>query len=349
MWRIVLMVALAIGLAATASGTSAQTGGGTLRAESQKVVVGQTSQVWLLGAWDIPGPDTIAYSVTMHFNADFITVSGCTSDAEDSDSTCERSDESTVVFSSASSAPPTWTNAWKLGLVDLTCTRAGIVNVTVAISSWQSSMPDAPPQPDVQGGVLTCVTNLPTLSVQSATGIVGQPVAVNIVVSDMPEPGLGAWTVDVTYDETRLDVALPGCAANFGSVCSMSYFSTHGRQGRFTGAFPTGLQGTFTIGTAYFQCRVQGATPLVLSASVFADATPGSPQNINVQIQNGSITCLTELPTAAPTATPTPPSSLPAAGGGASSSQPVAPWWPFALLAAGGAAAFGAALVRRRA
>jgi hypothetical protein len=341
MWRAVLAAALLVGVAMTASTARAQTGGGTVWIGSGAAAIGETAYVNVLAS-DVPAPGVGAYAITIHFDSSVIQMTAC---AVDPNSACEQPDEGTLIISAASTE--NLSGEWVIAGITFRCAGRGASPLTVGINSWGSAIPEtATPQPAIENGSIQCGSGRisGTLSVQSATGVVGEPVAVNIVVSDLPEPGLGAWTVDPVYDPSKVHPV--GCSPTLGGVCSMSYASN---EGRFTGASVTGVTGTFSLGSVSFKCLVPGTSAITLTTNVFADATPGSPQNIDVQIQNGTVTCLKELPTAAPTATPQPTAAaLPPSGGGASRSQPVAPWLPVALVSIGaGAIVFGEAWRRR--
>ncbi len=345
MWRAVLMVALAVGLAATASEAAAQTGGGTLTIGSGAAAVGETAYVNVLAS-DVPAPGVAAYAVSVQFDPTVLQVTSCSVDPS---TTCEQPDDNTIEIRETSKENAT--GNWVVAGVTFRCAVRGLSPLTLARSLWASaSVPETKqPAPGLENGSIQCGSGRisATLSVQAGTGVVGGIATVNIVASHMLEPGLGAWTVDMTFDPSRLSptsVNQRGCTGYFGTVCSMHYSAT---QARFTGASASGLLGDITLGTAFFRCLGPGTTAVSLTTNVFADANPNSPQNIDVDINNGTVTCLEPATTVPPVATPTPPSSLPPSGGG-NGRQPITPWWPVALLAAGGAMAFGAVWMRRR-
>ncbi len=62
-----------------------------------------------------------------------------------------------------------------------------------------------------------------------------------------PDAGLGAWTVDVSYDPTVLHAT--SCTAPGFSACNAAY---SGSGARVTGASATGLTGTAVLGTVTF-------------------------------------------------------------------------------------------------
>ncbi len=180
-----------------------------------------------------------------------------------------------------------------------------------------------------------------TLSVSSVTIAPGGQGSVD-VRANVPSPGLGAWTLDMTYDPSK--VSIVSCApAPSHSVCNPGFASN---KIRLTGATGPGLIGDVSLATITF--RMLAATsaacgspsPLTLVATLFSDATVGNPQPITVTPTNGTITCqVAAAPTAvAPTATALPalvPSGT-GTDGGASSSWLIAGLVGTGLLALAG-------------
>jgi hypothetical protein len=141
-----------------------------------------------------------------------------------------------------------------------------------------------------------------TLSISSPTiAPAGQGVA--DLRSNVPAPGLGAWTVDITYDTTKVSVA--SCAPAQGGVCNPAFAAN---QVRITGASANGLIGDTSLGTITFNMLAAttaacGApSPLTLTTNVFADATIGNPTDITLtSTANGTVTCgAAALPTIVP-------------------------------------------------
>lgn len=161
------------------------------------------------------------------------------------------------------------------------------------------------------------------------------------VHSNVPTPGLGAWTLDIAYDPTKVTVGT--CTPTNGGVCNTHYSST---TIRIAGASASGLTGDTNLGTIAFTCgSALGSSSLTITPSVFADGTVGSPQPITVTPTNGAVTCAV-APTAtvgvlAGTATSLPPTGYGSSTGGSDSSL----GWIIAGLAGAGLAAiagFGA-------
>lgn len=192
------------------------------------------------------------------------------------------------------------------------------------------------------------------LMIGSATIAPGEQGSVDLQALDVTDPGLGAWTVDITYDSTA--VAAVSCNPLQG-VCNANFAA---ETVRFTGAVATGLEGDTTIGSITFQCAEStGSSVLTVTPQVFADATLGAPAQIDATVQNGSIACVSIPPTveplptstaggAAPTSTEGPPPAatstptgkgLPTAGiGGPGSDGGSTVGWLMAGLAGAGIA-----------
>lgn len=121
--------------------------------------------------------------------------------------------------------------------------------------------------------------------------------SVDVRAHNIAAPGLGAWTIDVTYDAAVVTVA--GCSAQQGGICNAA-FGPH--VVRIVGSNAAGVAGTSTLGSIRFSCDQLGVSALTPAAPIFADATVGHPQNIDEAVQAGSVMCKAEEP---PTDTPT--------------------------------------------
>ena len=137
-----------------------------------------------------------------------------------------------------------------------------------------------------------------TVQVGSATLAVNGDASVDLRVLDVEAPGLGAWSVDVSFDADT--VAAVGCQPQNGSVCNPAYSPS---SVRVTGAAAAGFEGDTTIAAIRFRCVEVGSSPLTVGVTVLADATIGGPQDLKESVQNGSISC-TQAP---PAPTPVPP------------------------------------------
>lgn len=180
----------------------------------------------------------------------------------------------------------------------------------------------------------------PSISVEDGTAAPGEEVTI-AVMANVPD-GLGAWTLDISYDP---DVVTPtdcdGGDAN--SVCNTGFASD---AVRVTGASAQGIDEETILGNITFECGdSEGDSDLTVNLNVLADATIGDPQDISgdADVSNGSVTCaVAEEPTVVPT-------ELPPSGSFDSSSGGNNLGWILAALSMAGLAAvagFGALRLR---
>lgn len=185
-----------------------------------------------------------------------------------------------------------------------------------------------------------------TVGIGSATAEPGGQATVALT-SNVGAPGLGAWTVDITYDPAVVSVA--DCEPEEGGVCNAAYTAD---SVRITGASASGVEGETVLGTITFECGdAEDTSALTLAVSVFADSTPGDPTDITETASNGSVECAVAPPTntPAPEATATTAPVLPRTGTGGGSEGGLG--WLIAALGVTGLAAvvgFGALRVRGR-
>lgn len=198
----------------------------------------------------------------------------------------------------------------------------------------------------------------PTLSVGDGTAAPNEEATVD-VVANVPD-GLGAWTMDITYDPDVVNVE--ACDPDNGSVCNGHAPETAAEAGdppwstgtvRVTGADATGLTEESVLATITFSasavCGAETTTDLTITVSVFADATVGAPADISgdTTVSDGSVTIC-----AAPADTPVPPTPIiGGVGNGGPSDSDSGLGWVIAALAGAGVAAlagFGALRMRTR-
>lgn len=127
----------------------------------------------------------------------------------------------------------------------------------------------------------------PTVTINSTEIAVGSQDESVLAVLNFNAPGLGAWTVDVTYDNSVVSViACDGLPA--GNVCNPAFDDD---TVRVVGAVATGLEGDTVIGRIIFQCDGAGESPLDLFIETFADGTIGDPLELVPHVEHGAITC----------------------------------------------------------
>lgn len=192
-----------------------------------------------------------------------------------------------------------------------------------------------------------------TISIGSATAAPGEQVSVDLEALNMGAPGLGAWTIDTTYDPDV--VSAEDCTGGeVNSVCNTDYADD---TVRVTGASAMGEEGDSVLSTITFECGdAEGTSDLVLTLNVVADATVGAPADIDAAAVDGSITC--EVPPEPTATTEAPPEATattvvvapPPTGTGGSDGGSALGWLIAVLAGAGvaGIAGFGALRLRAR-
>jgi hypothetical protein len=149
----------------------------------------------------------------------------------------------------------------------------------------------------------------PTIAVDSLNSSVGGIAKVEVSVADVAAPGVGAWTVDLHFDPEILS-GITCTSEQGGGICNAQYDPG---VARIVGTNIYGLEGDATLASIGFGCKSPGETTLELVYSVFVDATPGNPTDVEAKLVNGTATC--EEGSAEPT--PTPPGSDPKSAGDA--------------------------------
>jgi hypothetical protein len=162
----------------------------------------------------------------------------------------------------------------------------------------------------------------------------GGTVSLELWSHNVASPGLGAWSIDISYDTSV--VTPTACQTEHGAVCN-THFNTNTI--RTAGATALGIEGDTKLATITFQCAQHtGQSAITVSLPDFADATIGGPQQIAAAITNGSVSCSTTPQV------PTTGSAVPQDGSSFG--------WLIATLAAVGvvglAAGFGTLSARRR-
>lgn len=144
-----------------------------------------------------------------------------------------------------------------------------------------------------------------TVRIDSAQAAVGQKADITLSARDVGAPGVGSWTIDVSYDAGTVSVI--GCQAMQGGICNEAFAEN---AVRVAGVSITGLAGDSDLASISFRCNQAGVGLLGLSIDVFSDASIGEPQPIDSTILTGSLVCSEEPP---PTPTPGAPTATPLA------------------------------------
>jgi hypothetical protein len=170
---------------------------------------------------------------------------------------------------------------------------------------------------------------------------VGEEQGVSIEVGGLGERGLGAWTLDLTYDPELLEPT--SCNVGGLMVCNLDYAENTIRiAGASIETFPP--EGNFSIASGiFFDCLEPGDAELKLIPRIFVDQTLGDPQPIDVPEQRASFVC-------AEAAEPE-PTGLPFVGAGTGSpdADELLRWLVAGFAGTGVAAMIAFALLRTRA
>ena len=127
----------------------------------------------------------------------------------------------------------------------------------------------------------------PTVSIDTTQIVVGEQGEAVLAILNFDSPGLGAWTVDIEYDNSVVSVI--DCESLQGSnVCNDAFTDN---TIRIAGASASGLEGDSVIGRITFQCDVFGESNLDLFIETLADGTLGEPQIVVPIIEHGAISC----------------------------------------------------------
>ncbi len=185
------------------------------------------------------------------------------------------------------------------------------------------------------------------VDVHDGKAAVGETTTVDVGAHDMADPGLGAWTVDVTYDPAIVTVV----SCDEGEEGFDCLDNTDENKVRFVGFLSGGLVGDTVLGSITFMCDVEGTSPLVVDVVELLDGSaPGQP--IEATVVDGSVTCnVAGAATATPDATAEPTDvGPPETGTGplGESSNGVSGWLIAALAGAGFAALAGFGALRLR-
>jgi hypothetical protein len=135
-----------------------------------------------------------------------------------------------------------------------------------------------------------------TLGITSGTAAVGATAALELSAGGLAEPGLGAWTIDIEYDQDVLSVSACEVSEAALAVCNKEAEVEEGNPDagtkvRLAGATAEGLIGDLSLATVTFTCDAAGTADITLVADTLADATIGGPRNIDETVTNGTVTC----------------------------------------------------------
>ena len=125
-----------------------------------------------------------------------------------------------------------------------------------------------------------------TVTVSSASILVGETATIWLRALKVSPPGLGAWTINIQYDAAVVSVA--GCAPEHIAACNSAF---QPNAVRIVGNAVPGQLGDVTLASIGFTCLSAGTSGLLIDVELLADATVGDPQPIAVSTSNSSISC----------------------------------------------------------
>jgi len=125
------------------------------------------------------------------------------------------------------------------------------------------------------------------LELDSVTIQTGAQAKIELIVNDVPAPGLGAWSLGVLYNPAvvepvacETDVAFSHCNPDFAP-----------NRVQVVGAEASGADGDVVLASITFRCIEPGVSDLTIVAPDIFDATEGDPQKIEIKKQSGLIAC----------------------------------------------------------
>lgn len=297
---VALGAALAMLAFAAVSSVSAQTE--ELSISSASATTGESAAV-TLAASGIPDPGLGAWSVDVTYDPNVVSVAAC---SPDNGSVCnEAFADDTVRVVGADAAGLVGSST--LAGITFSCDSSGTSTLALTVNTFADATPAdlQPIDATVVDGAVTCsaaaVEGAPTIQMESGQAAVGDQVVLNLDALNIEAPGVGAWTVDISHDNS-IATATSCLPANSG-VCNAGFSEDTVRA---TGANASGLEGDNMLAQVTYRCEVEGTTDLTLTIQVLVDATVGDPQFIETAVVNGTLLCgdLPATETPVPGATP---------------------------------------------
>ena len=281
----------------TVSGLRADGEADVLFVSSGSAEVGGETTVTLAVA-ELADPPLGAWQIDINYDNTVVTATECIGLAG---SVCNPVfDEDTVRVAGASGAGLTGTN--ELGAITFVCDRLGGSALMLSLSIWGNAIETGQRKVEMVDGSITCTEPRMNgvIRIGSYEALVGDEVTAVLEAVDIPEPGLGAWAVNVSYDASV--VSLLDCEPRQGGICNLEYEDD---TLRVTGASAGGLAGTATLAEIAFVCSRAGSTDLAVSLSIGGSFPVGDVPSFPDPV-SGAITCVEP--------SSVPPEQLPATG-----------------------------------
>ena len=281
----------------------AQTGGeGVIRVGFYPAEVGEQVTV-VLEAVDIPPPGVGAWTIDISYDNSIVDAIGCDSRPDGVCSPAFMNDTVRATGASETGLSGTFT----LATFEFTCGFAGTAELILDDGVLATADPVMDIEIPLEDGSITCTEPFDLITLSSLDLLVGQQGTVLIEAELVAKPGLGAWTLDISYDNTV--VTATECIGLAGSVCNPVFDED---TVRVAGASASGLTGRNELGTITFLCDRPGESPLMLRLSIWGNAIETDQRK--VELEEGTITCRSEIPADLPSTggAELQPSSLPA-------------------------------------
>ena len=299
----------ALFVVAAVSGLRASGEADVLFVSSGSAEVGDETTI-TLGVAELAGPPVGAWTIDISYDRTVVTATECVALEN---SVCSPLFDEDTIRSTGASATGLFAPV-DFARITFLCDEPGESRLTLSLSVWGDATGIGQLKVELQEGTITCTEpgQDGLIRIGSATAEVGEEVTVVLEAVDIPLPGLGTWTVDITYDTSVVSVV--ECNAQLGGVCNPAYGED---TLRVTGASAGGLSGTATLAEIVFACSRAGTTDLEVSLTFGRSFPVGEAPSFPSPI-SGRLTC-TEPSSIPPAELPTTgvaerqPSSLPAA------------------------------------
>lgn len=281
----VLLVTLVAALLVVASGSGLRAAGeaDVLFVSSGSAEVGDEATV-TLGVAEIAGAPVGAWTIDIAYDPTVVTATECVALEV---SACSPPDYDDDRVRSTGKSQTGLQEATDFARFTFSCDREGESPLTLSVSVWgDGSKPFVQRKVEFRAATVNCseASEDGVIRIGSYEAVVGDEVTVLLQAVDIPPPGLGAWTVDVTYDPAI--VRLLECVPTLGGVCDLEWRDD---VLRVTGANARGVEGTFILGAFRFACEMAGTSALTVSLNIFTDASLPGPEV--PEISDGVVTC----------------------------------------------------------
>ncbi len=183
------------------------------------------------------------------------------------------------------------------------CEQSGESPLSMSVSVWSdATMPIGREKVEIEEGTITCAEPADLITISSLDLEVGQQGTVVVEAERVAQPGVGAWTLDISYDSSV--VSFLGCVGGDLNV-GASDVPTCGDEApssvRVIGVSAEGLQPGTVLAELELRCDRPGETDLRTDVDIWSVASIAVPgQTPGVEVRDGSITCGMETPAKLP-------------------------------------------------